>query len=52
MKVLKQFFCIKELKTYYVGDEYKGKRKDLKAYLSIENKQHPRTKKGSINKKS
>lgn len=29
MKVKKQFFCIQEQKTYKVGDEYKGKRKDL-----------------------
>jgi hypothetical protein len=28
-KVAKQFFCIKTQKTYKVGSEYKGKRKDL-----------------------
>jgi len=28
-KVTKEFFCIQEKKTYKVGSEYKGKRKDL-----------------------
>jgi len=37
-KVKKQFFCIKEKKTYYVGDEYKGKRKDLSHVLEMEDK--------------
>ena len=32
-KVKKEFFCIKERKTYKVGNEYKGKRKDIKEYL-------------------
>jgi len=34
MKVLKGFFCIQEKKSYAVGDEYTGKRKDLGALLS------------------
>ena len=29
MKVIKHFFCIKEFKSYKVGDDYTGKRKDL-----------------------
>ena len=33
MKVIKQFYCIKDKITYKVGDEYKGKRTDLKDYL-------------------
>lgn len=32
-KVKKTFFCIQEQKTYFVNDEYKGKRKDLDDYL-------------------
>ena len=37
-KVKKQFFCTKERKTYYVGDEYKGERKDLSHVLEMEDK--------------
>lgn len=37
-KVKKTFFCIKEKKTYYVGDEYKGSRKDLSHVLEMEDK--------------
>lgn len=33
MKVKKQFYCTQEKKTYKVGDEYKGQRKDLKEYV-------------------
>jgi len=33
MKVIKQFYCIQEKKTYKVGNEYKGKRNDIKEYL-------------------
>lgn len=33
MKVIKTFFCSKELKKYFKGDVYNGKRKDLKGYL-------------------
>lgn len=33
-KVIKEFFCIEEKKTYKIGDEYTGKRTDLKEYLS------------------
>ena len=33
MKVKKDFFCIQEKKEYKVGEEYKGKRKDLKEYV-------------------
>jgi hypothetical protein len=33
MKVLKQFFCIQEQKTYKLGDSYTGKRKDLKGLV-------------------
>ncbi len=29
MKVIKEFYCIKEKKSYKVGDEYTGKRTDL-----------------------
>lgn len=32
-KVSKPFFCIQEQKSYFIGDEYKGKRKDLGNYL-------------------
>jgi hypothetical protein len=43
-KVKKQFFCTKEKKTYYVGDEYTGKRKDLSHVLEMEDKGHiPKT---------
>jgi len=34
MKVLKDFFCIQEKVTYKKGDDYKGKRTDLKGYLN------------------
>ena len=37
-KVTKQFFCIRERKTYYVGDEYVGERKDLSHVLEMEDK--------------
>ena len=37
-KVKKQFFCIQERKTYYVGDEYTGGRKDLSHVLEMEDK--------------
>ena len=37
-KVVKQFFCIKERKTYFVGDEYSGYRKDLSHVLEMEDK--------------
>ena len=33
MKVIKGFYCTQEKKTYRVGNEYKGKRKDIKEYL-------------------
>jgi len=33
MKVSKPFFCIQSKKSYNIGDEYKGKRKDLGAFL-------------------
>jgi len=33
MKVIKEFYCIQEQKTYKVSEEYKGKRTDLKDYL-------------------
>jgi len=36
MKVKKQFYCIQERKTYNVGNEYKGKRNDIKEYLEQE----------------
>jgi len=38
MKVKKQFFCIQEKKTYKVGDEYTGERKDLSHFLEMEDK--------------
>jgi len=34
MKVLKDFYCIKEAKTYKIGDTYNGKRKDLKGCVN------------------
>jgi len=37
MKVIKQFYCIKEKKTYYIGNEYKGKRSDVREYLEQAN---------------
>jgi hypothetical protein len=46
MKVVKDFFCIIERKTYKVGDEYKGKRKDLGHVLEA-----PKKKAASNNKK-
>ena len=33
MKVIKDFYCIQERRTYKVGNEYKGKRQDIKEYL-------------------
>ena len=33
MKAIKHFFCIQEFKSYKVGDEYTGKRKDLKGLV-------------------
>ena len=33
MKAIKHFFCIQEFKTYNVGDEYTGKRTDLKGLV-------------------
>ena len=38
MKVKKEFFCIKEKKTYKVGEEYTGERKDLSHLLEMEDK--------------
>ena len=32
-KVIKEFFCVEEKKTFYVGDEYTGKRTDLSGYV-------------------
>ena len=40
MKVIKQFFCIQEKKTYYVGDEYTGKRTDLSQLLEAKDLSH------------
>jgi hypothetical protein len=37
-KVSKQFFCVKEKRTYYVGNEYVGDRKDLSHVLEMEDK--------------
>lgn len=37
-KVKKQFFCTKEKKTYFVGDDYTGSRKDLSHVLEMEDK--------------
>lgn len=34
MKVIKDFFCIQEQKTYKVDEEYKGKRTDLKDFVN------------------
>ena len=38
MKVIKGFYCIQDKKTYYIGEEYKGKRKDLKGYVNYPQK--------------
>jgi hypothetical protein len=38
MKVIKGFYCTKEKRTYKVGNEYKGKRKDIKEYLEAQKK--------------
>lgn len=38
MKVKKAFFCTQERKSYKVGDEYKGKRKDLSSFFELEDK--------------
>ena len=43
-KVKRAFFCTQEKKSYKVGDMYKGKRKDLKAYL-VAPKKKPQKKK-------
>ena len=37
-KVKQQFFCTQERKTYYVGEEYVGERKDLSHVLEMEDK--------------
>ena len=37
-KVIKEFYCIKECKTYNVNDEYTGNRKDLGSYLEVPKK--------------
>lgn len=34
MKVIKDFFCIEEKKSYKEGGDYNGKRKDLKGYIN------------------
>ncbi len=41
-KVIKQFFCIKTKKNYNVGDEYKGKRKDLGDFLEKKTTKTPK----------
>ena len=33
MKVIKHFFCSQEFKAYSIGDEYNGKRTDLKGLV-------------------
>lgn len=43
MKVIKDFFCSQEKKSYKEGNDYNGKRKDLKGYI---NYPKARTKKG------
>ena len=60
-KVKIDFFCIKTKISYKAGDLYKGKRTDIehvlepikavKKVVKKENKQHPKTKKGAIEKK-
>jgi|TARA_R110000851_G_scaffold44305_2_gene109084 hypothetical protein len=37
-KVLIDFFCIKERKTYKKGSEYNGNRTDLSLFLEKKNK--------------
>ena len=46
MKVSKNFFCTQTKVSYKVGDEYKGKRKDLGHVLEA-----PKKKAASNNKK-
>ena len=49
MKVKIGFYCTKEKKTYKAGENYTGKRKDIKQLL--EDKKHPKTKKAAIETK-
>jgi len=42
MKVIKNFFCTKEWKAYKIGDDYNGKRKDLKGFV-----EYPKSKRKS-----
>lgn len=60
MKVIKDFFCIKEQKGYGKGDAYTGSRTDLNEYLEAkpikkratkEDKKAPITKKNAIETK-
>lgn len=54
-KVKIDFFCIKTKKSYKKGDVYKGKRTDINHVLEPkkkkEDKRHPKTRKGAIEKK-
>jgi|15BtaG_2_1085339.scaffolds.fasta_scaffold08849_3 hypothetical protein len=50
MKVIKQFYCIKEKKTYYIGNEYKGKRGDVREYLEQANHKKTESKRKSAKK--
>ena len=51
MKVKTQFFCTKEKKIYYIGDEYTGERKDLSHLMQEELEDKAFPKKKIINKR-
>lgn len=53
MKVIKRFYCIETKKSYNIGDEYDGDRKDIAHLLepNKRNKKAPITKKGAIKTK-
>ncbi|MCP5006092.1 MAG: hypothetical protein GY941_19455 [Planctomycetes bacterium] len=52
MKVTKGFFCIQEKKTYKEGDNYTGKRKDLKDNVAYPKKSHQQKVSASTRKKT
>lgn len=51
MIVIREFFCTQEKKRYKEGDKYTGKRKDINAFLKMDNKKHPKSKKKAIETK-
>jgi hypothetical protein len=46
-KVINHFYCLQEKKTYTVGSDYTGTRKDLKIYLDDTYKPKKENKNGS-----